>query len=64
VAKYQSFAFGQQRVAFTTFGEGEFFTTIKYIIVVDIIIPSLSYSFSNAKNKSRFIDSEFGKKEF
>ncbi|WP_349351613.1 TonB-dependent receptor [Flagellimonas sp. MMG031] len=48
----------------TTFRLGEFFTTTNYIYEVDMIILNLSYTFRNGKNRSRFIDSEFGKKEF
>lgn len=52
----------EQRI--TTFRQGEFFTTTNYVYEVDMIILNLSYTFKNGKNKSRFIDSEFGKKEF
>ncbi|MFK7812048.1 MAG: outer membrane beta-barrel family protein, partial [Maribacter sp.] len=52
----------QQRI--TTFREGEFFTTTNYVYEVDMFIINLSYSFNKNKNKSNFIDSEFGKREF
>ncbi len=52
----------EQRI--TTFREGEFFTTTNYVYEVDIILLNLSYTFNNNKNKSKFIDSEFGKREF
>lgn len=52
----------EQRI--TTFREGEFYTTTNYVYEVDMIILNLSYTFNNRKNKSRFIDSEFGKNEF
>ncbi|MGC6432051.1 MAG: TonB-dependent receptor domain-containing protein [Jejuia sp.] len=52
----------EQRI--TTFRPGEFFTTTNYIYEVDMIILNLSYTFKQGKNKSKFIDSEFGKKEF
>lgn len=52
----------EQRI--TTFREGEFYTTTNYVYEVDMILLNLSYTFSNGKNRSRFIDSEFGKKEF
>ncbi|GGD20179.1 TonB-dependent receptor domain-containing protein [Hyunsoonleella pacifica] len=52
----------EQRI--TTFRENEFFTTTNYIYEVDMILLNLSYTFKQGKNKSKFIDSEFGKKEF
>ncbi|MFD2725113.1 TonB-dependent receptor domain-containing protein [Hyunsoonleella rubra] len=52
----------EQRI--TTWRENEFFTTTNYIYEVDMIILNLSYTFKQGKNKSKFIDSEFGKKEF
>ncbi|MHA7830228.1 MAG: TonB-dependent receptor [Flagellimonas sp.] len=52
----------EQRI--TTYREGEFFTTTNYVYEVDMVILNLSYTFRNGKNKSRFIESEFGKKEF
>ncbi len=52
----------EQRI--TTFRQNEFFTTTNYIYEVDMIILNLSYTFKKGSNKSKFIDSEFGKKEF
>ncbi len=52
----------EQRI--TTFRANEFFTTTNYIYEVDMILLNLSYTFKNGKNSSKFIDSEFGKKEF
>ena len=52
----------EQRI--TTFRANEFFTTTNYIYEVDIILLNLSYTFKKGKNTSKFIDSEFGKKEF
>ncbi|TBN01905.1 TonB-dependent receptor [Hyunsoonleella flava] len=52
----------EQRI--TTRRANEFFTTTNYIYEVDMIILNLSYTFKQGKNKSKFIDSEFGKKEF
>lgn len=52
----------QQRI--TTFREGEFFTTTNYVYEVDMFLINLSYSFNKNKNQSKFIESEFGKREF
>ena len=52
----------EQRI--TTFREGEFFTTTNYVYETDIVIFNLSYTFNQNKNKAKFIDSEFGKREF
>ena len=52
----------EQRI--TTSIGGEFYTTTNYIYEVDMIILNLSYTFSNANNRSRFIKSEFGEREF
>ncbi len=52
----------EQRI--TTFRPDEFFTTTNYIYEVDMVILNLSYTFKKGKNTSKFIDSEFGKKEF
>jgi hypothetical protein len=48
----------------TTFKPGQFFTTTNYIYEVDMLLLNLTYTFSKAKNRSKFIDSEFGKREF
>jgi outer membrane receptor protein involved in Fe transport len=52
----------EQRI--TTFRTNEFFTTTNYIYEVDMVLVNLSYTFKNGKNKSKFIESEFGKREF
>lgn len=52
----------EQRI--TTFKENEFYTTTNYRYEVDMISINLSYTFNAIKNKSKFIESEFGKKEF
>ena len=52
----------EQRI--TTARPNEFFTTTNYRYEVDMITLNLSYTFNAAKNKSKFIDSEFGKREF
>jgi len=52
----------EQRI--TAFRTNEFFTTTNYIYEVDMVFLNLSYTFKNGKNKSKFIDSEFGKREF
>jgi len=52
----------EQRI--TTWSDGEFYTTTNYVYEVDVIQLNLSYTFNKLKNKSRFIKSEFGEKEF
>jgi outer membrane receptor protein involved in Fe transport len=52
----------EQRI--TTSRPNSFFTTTNYIYEVDILLLNLSYTFKKGKNKSKFIDSEFGKREF
>jgi outer membrane receptor protein involved in Fe transport len=52
----------EQRI--TTSRPNEFFTTTNYVYEVDMITLNLSYTFNKTKNKSKFIDSEFGKREF
>ena len=52
----------EQRI--TTSRSGEFFTTTNYIYEVDMVLLNLSYSFNKNKNESKFIESEFGKREF
>lgn len=52
----------EQRI--TTYRPNAFYTTTNYVYEVDMIILNLSYTFNKSKNKSKFIDSEFGKKEF
>ena len=48
----------------TTLTTNEFFTSTNYIYEEDIVLLNLSYTFKNGKNKSKFIESEFGKREF
>ncbi len=52
----------EQRI--TTYKTGEFYTTTNYKYEVDMVSLNLSYNFNATKNKSKFIESEFGKKEF
>jgi len=52
----------EQRI--TTFKPQYFYTTTNYVYEVDVVVLNLSYTFKNGKNKSKFIDSEFGKREF
>ena len=42
----------------------EFYTTTNYVYEVDMILLNLSYNFTKRKNKTKFIESEFGKREF
>jgi iron complex outermembrane receptor protein len=48
----------------TTFRPGEFYTNTNYIQEVDLFILNISYSINKLKNKTRFVKSEFGEKEF
>lgn len=52
----------EQRI--TTSRPNEFFTTTNYVLEVDMVILNLSYTFNKAKNRSKFIESEFGVREF
>ncbi|MEK9604463.1 MAG: TonB-dependent receptor [Flavobacteriaceae bacterium] len=52
----------EQRI--TTQRTGEFYTTTNYVYEVDVVLLSLSYNFNNRKNTTKFINSEFGKREF
>ncbi|MGY6647552.1 TonB-dependent receptor domain-containing protein [Wenyingzhuangia sp. IMCC45574] len=52
----------EQRI--TTSRPNEFFTTTNYIYEVDVVSLNLTYTFNKLRNKSKFIESEFGKKEF
>lgn len=52
----------EQRI--TTSRPDEFYTTTNYVYEVDMILFSLSYNFNNRNNTAKFIDSEFGKREF
>ncbi|MDW5288014.1 TonB-dependent receptor domain-containing protein [Formosa sp. PL04] len=52
----------EQRIS--TWQEGSFYTTTNYVYEVDMVFLNLSYTFNKKKNESKFIDSEFGKREF
>jgi iron complex outermembrane receptor protein len=52
----------EQRI--TTSSPNQFYTSTNYVYEVDMVTLNLSYTFNDAKNKSKFIDSEFGKREF
>ena len=52
----------EQRI--TTFRPNEFYTTTNYIYEIDVVTVNLTYTFKKGKNKSRFTESEFGKREF
>lgn len=52
----------EQRI--TTSRPNQFYTTTNYVYEVDMVSLNLSYIFNTVKNKSKFIDSEFGKREF
>lgn len=52
----------EQRI--TTARPDEFYTTTNYIYEVDMALVNLTYTFNKTKNRSKFIDSEFGKREF
>ncbi|GAA4939781.1 TonB-dependent receptor [Algibacter agarivorans] len=56
------FKTNEQRI--TTSRPDQFFTTTNYVYEVDMVSLNLSYTFNTVKNKSKFIDSEFGKREF
>ncbi|CAH8283239.1 outer membrane receptor protein involved in Fe transport [Mariniflexile fucanivorans] len=47
-----------------TWRPGEFYTTTNYVYEVDMVTLNLTYTFNKVKNKSKFIESEFGKREF
>ncbi|WP_439482368.1 TonB-dependent receptor domain-containing protein [Cyclobacterium plantarum] len=52
----------EQRIS--TWREDEFYTTTNYVLEVDMLLLNLSYTLNPSRNKSRFIKSEFGEKEF
>ena len=56
------FSTNEQRI--TTSRSGQFYTSTNYVYEVDVVSLNLSYTFNAAKNKSKFIESEFGKREF
>lgn len=43
---------------------GEFFTSTNYVYEVDMVTLNLTYTLNKVKNTSKFIESEFGKREF
>ena len=47
-----------------TWRPGEFYTSTNYVYEVDMVTLNLTYTFNKVKNKSKFIESEFGKREF
>ncbi|MRI01619.1 TonB-dependent receptor [Kriegella sp. EG-1] len=55
-------ATNEQRI--TTYRPNEFYTTTNYVYEVDMVLLNVAYTFKNGKNKAKFIDSEFGKREF
>lgn len=52
----------EQRI--TTARSNQFFTTTNYVYEVDMVTLNLTYTFNKLRNKTKFIKSEFGKKEF
>ena len=56
------FKTNEQRI--TTSRPNQFYTSTNYVYEVDMLSLNLSYTFNAAKDKSKFIDSEFGKREF
>ncbi|GAA0880361.1 hypothetical protein GCM10009119_33310 [Algoriphagus jejuensis] len=52
----------EQRI--TTYRPGEFYTTTNYIQEVDMLLLNLSYTLNRSKNRTKFVKSEFGEKEF
>lgn len=52
----------EQRI--TTWRSDEFYTTTNYVYEVDMVSLNLTYTFNKLRNKSKFIESEFGKNEF
>ena len=52
----------EQRI--TTYKTGSFYTTTNYVYEIDMVTLNLTYNFNSIKNKSKFIKSEFGVKEF
>ncbi|WP_375582388.1 TonB-dependent receptor domain-containing protein [Cyclobacterium xiamenense] len=52
----------EQRIS--TWRENEFYTSTNYVLEVDVVLLNLSYTLNPSRNKSRFIKSEFGEKEF
>ncbi len=52
----------EQRIS--TWRENEFYTETNYVLEVDMVLLNLSYTLNPSRDKSRFIKSEFGEKEF
>lgn len=52
----------EQRIS--TWRDNEFYTTTNYVYEVDMVSLNLTYTFNKLRNKSKFIESEFGKQEF
>ncbi|WP_154856840.1 outer membrane beta-barrel family protein [Cyclobacterium xiamenense] len=52
----------EQRIS--TWRENEFYTATNYVLEVDMVLLNLSYTLNPSRDKSRFIKSEFGEKEF
>ena len=52
----------EQRI--TTYRKESFYTTTNYVYEVDVVLLSLSFNLNNRKSRAKFIDSEFGKREF
>ncbi|WP_194766596.1 TonB-dependent receptor domain-containing protein [Tamlana sp. I1] len=52
----------EQRI--TTWQDNSFYTTTNYVYEVDMVFLNLTYTFNKVKNQSKFIESEFGKREF
>lgn len=52
----------QQRIS--TWRKNEFFTSTNYIYEVDQLFLNLSYTINSNRNRSKFLKSEFGEKEF
>lgn len=52
----------EQRIS--TWRDDAFYTTTNYVYEVDMIMINLTYAINKSLNKSRFIKSEFGEKEF
>ncbi len=48
----------------TTSSPDQFYTTTNSVYETDMVILNLSYIFKDGTDKSKFIESEFGKKEF
>lgn len=48
----------------TTWRSGEFYTSTNYVYEVDMVTLNLTYTFNKIRKKSKFIESEFGEREF